>query len=149
MKRRKYNAGFTLAEMLIVVAIIAILATMIVGLAGRIDTQSKERALKSTFALLEGALQEYYEYTGKFPDPNMKPYLTHSAALYGQLYSTPTSRQILEKISPKLIRGNPPQIYDLWGEVLDYRYKSGDNFPLLVSAGPDRKFDITDDINNK
>jgi general secretion pathway protein G len=153
MKSHEYNAGFTLVEMLIVVAIIALLATMVVGLAGRIDTQSKERALKSTFGLLDSALQEYYDYWKDspvpFPDPNKPPYLTHSAALYGQLYSTPTSRKILEKISSKLIRDNPPQIYDPWGTVLDYRYTLGDNFPMLVSAGPDRKFDTTDDISSR
>jgi prepilin-type N-terminal cleavage/methylation domain-containing protein len=150
MKRRRYNAGFTLVEMLIVVAVIAILATMVVGLAGRIDTQSKERALKSTFTLLDSALQEYYEYWNAFPDPNMNPpYPTHSAALYGQLYSTPTSRKILGKINPKLIRDNPPQIYDLWGMPLDYIYVPSDNFPLLVSAGPDRNLGTGDDISSR
>jgi prepilin-type N-terminal cleavage/methylation domain-containing protein len=153
MKRRRYNAGFTLVEMLIVVAVIAILAAMVVGLAGRIDTQSKERALKSTFALLDSALQEYYEYWDAFPDPNKPhtpPYSSRSAALYDQLYSTPTSRQILEKISAKLLRDNPPQIYDPWGKkALDYIYASGDNFPLLKSAGPDGIFDTSDDISSR
>jgi prepilin-type N-terminal cleavage/methylation domain-containing protein len=143
MKRRRYNAGFTLVEMLIVVAVIVILAAMVVGLAGRIDTQSKERATKSTFTLLDSALQEYYEYWNVFPDPDPnKP-------LYGQLYTTPTSRKILEEINPKLIQGNPPQIYDPWGMALDYRYKSSDNFPLLVSAGPDKIFGNADDISNR
>lgn len=150
MISRKNKMGFTIVEMLIVVAVIAILAAMVAGLAGRFDTQSKERALKSTFALLDASLQEYYDYWNTFPDPNQPPYLTHSAALYGQLYSTPTSRNILEKINPKLIRDNPSQIYDLWGTVLDYRYKSGDNFPLLVSAGPDKSFiNTTDNISNR
>lgn len=149
MKSCGYKAGFTLIEMLIVVAVIAILATMVVGLATRIDNQSKERALKSTFTLLDSALQEYYEYWNAFPDPNKPPYLSHSAALYGQLYSTPTSRQILEKISAKLLRDNPPQIYDLWGMVLDYRYVQGDNFPLLLSAGPDRTFGTGDDVTSR
>jgi len=152
MKSCGYKAGFTLIEMLIVVAVIAILATMVVGLATRIDNQSKERALKSTFTLLDSALQEYYEYWNVFPDPNPTTpplYPSPSAALYGQLYSTPTSRQILEKISVKLLRDNPPQIYDLWGMVLEYRYVPGDNFPLLLSAGPDRTFGTGDDVTSR
>ena len=153
MKSHEYNAGFTLVEMLIVVAIIALLATMVVGLAARIDNQSKERALKSTFALLEGALQEYYDYWNAFPYPNPLPpplYPSPSAALYGQLYSTPTSRKILEEISSKLIRDNPPQIYDPWGTLLDYRYTLGDNFPMLVSAGPDKSFvNTADNISSR
>jgi len=154
MKSRKYNAGFTLVEMLIVVAIIAILATMVVGLASRIDTKSKERALESTFALLDSALQEYYEYWNAFPNPDM-PRLSHSAVLYKQLYSTPASQKILEKISPKLLRSDPndadaQQICDPWGTVLDYIYDASiNNFPLLKSAGPDKTFGNTDDITNR
>jgi hypothetical protein len=32
---------------------------------------------------------------------------------------------------------------------LDYRYVAGQNFPLLVSAGPDKTFGTPDDIDNK
>jgi len=41
------------------------------------------------------------------------------------------------------------EIYDPWGMVLDYRYVPGDNFPELVSAGPDKIFGTADDINNR
>lgn len=154
MKSYKYKHGLTLVEMLVVTAIIAILATIAIGIATRIDNQSKERGLKSTFALLEGALQEYHEYWKTFPDPNQIPYANHSAALYGQLSSTPSSRKILDKVSDSLIQINPqgidmPQIRDPWGTVLDYRYIPGDNFPMLVSAGPDKVFGTADDIKNR
>jgi len=156
MKTRRYIHGLSLVEMLIVIGVIALLATMVIGVASRIDNQSKEKLLKSTFALLEGALEEYKEFQGFFPDPNpLDPsYLTHSAALYGQLHSIPSSRKILEKISDSLIQSNPNavgmlQINDPWGTTLDYRYVAGDNFPELVSAGPDRKFGTPDDITNK
>ena len=68
MKRNIYKHGITLVEILVVVAIIAILATMSIGIASRISDQSKERGLESTFLLLESALQEYHEGTGKFPE---------------------------------------------------------------------------------
>jgi hypothetical protein len=65
----------------------------------------------------------------------------------------------LEKIDNSLIEnkygaaGAPiaasPEIYDPWGTALDYRYTPGENFPLMVSAGPDKKFGTADDINNK
>jgi prepilin-type N-terminal cleavage/methylation domain-containing protein len=154
MKRYKYKHGMTLVEILAVVAIIALLATMVIGIAGRINNQAKEQGLESTFTLLESALQEYCEYWKVFPDPNQLPYLSHSAALYGQLHSTPSSRKILEKVSDSLIQNNPdavdmPQIHDPWGTVLDYRYVPGDNFPELVSAGPDKIFGTADDISSK
>lgn len=156
MKTRKYKYGLSLVEMLIVIAVIALLVTMVVGVASRIDNQAKEKSLESLFLQLEGALEEYKEFQGVFPDPNPldPPYLTHSAALYGQLHSIPSSRKILEKISDSLIQSNPNavgmlQINDPWGTTLDYRYTPGDNFPELVSAGPDKIFGSADDIKNR
>ncbi|UCC22773.1 MAG: type II secretion system protein, partial [Planctomycetota bacterium] len=49
-------------EMIIVVAVIAILTTMVIGIASRIDSQSKERLMGETFELLDVALEEFAEY---------------------------------------------------------------------------------------
>ena len=154
MKSQESECGLTLVEMLVVVALIAVLASMVVAIAGRIGSQAKEKSLENSFSLLESALQEYYEYWNTFPDPNKPPYLTHSAALYGQLQATPSSRKILENINNSLIKNNPgavdmPQIYDPWDIILDYRYVPGDTFPELISAGPDRIFATADDISSK
>jgi prepilin-type N-terminal cleavage/methylation domain-containing protein len=157
METHKYKYGLTLVEMLIVIGVVAVLASMVIGIAARIDNQSKERCLKAAFALLEEALQEYYDYYRAFPDPNQQhnpPYPTHSAALYGQLYETPSSRKILEQISDSLIKNTPGtlellQIHDPWGTVLDYKYVIGDTFPEMISAGPDKEFNSADDISNK
>lgn len=165
MKTRRYMYGLSLVEMLIVVAVIALLAAMVIGLAGRIDDQSKERALASSFALLDGALEEYKEFTGHFPieatDPNISSAqdlaAVRSESLYRDLYSIPDSRKILQKVSEKLIRNDfdtgiippIPEIYDPWDTPLDYRYVDGNHFPLLVSAGPDKTFGNTDDITNR
>ena len=147
--------------MIIVVAVIAMLATMLLGIATYIDTQSKEKATKATFALLEGALDEYKDVTGQFP---IQPQLNdanapaHSEFLYGALDSIPASRNILQKISDKLIQNKNPlavppiyAIYDPWGTVLDYRYdEPNDTYPLLRSAGPDKNFGTTaDNISNR
>ena len=51
MKSYKYKYGITLVEILVVVAIIAILATMVIGISSRINDQSKERGLESTFTM--------------------------------------------------------------------------------------------------
>ncbi|MHC4556734.1 MAG: prepilin-type N-terminal cleavage/methylation domain-containing protein [Planctomycetota bacterium] len=159
MKTRKYKNGLTLIEMLVVVGIIAILATMVIGIAAHIDTQAKERGFENILALLEGALQEYHEFTGDFPVQLEKDFVNaaaHSEHLYKELSLIPNSRKILEKIIDSLIEnkygaaGTTPEIYDPWGMVLDYRYDPAtDNFPELVSAGPDRIFSTADDINNR
>lgn len=163
MKTRIYKHGLSLVEMLIVVGLIALLATMVIGLAGRIDTQAKEKSVISTFALLEGALEEYKEFQGVFPEQPAKDFAdvpAHSEYLYGELYSVPASRKILEKISSTLVKNQygradvpladtPHEIYDAWGTALDYRYVAGENYPELISAGPDKIFGTGDDITNK
>ena len=158
MKSNKYKHGVTLVEILVVVSIIALLASMVIGIASRIDNQSKERCLESTFALLESALQEYHEYTGKFPEQPEKNFtnvLVHSEYLYNELSLIPESQKILGKIADSLLKNEygaaetPAEIYDTWGMALDYRYVPGDNFPELVSAGPDKIFGTADDISNR
>jgi prepilin-type N-terminal cleavage/methylation domain-containing protein len=158
MNTRRYKQGLSLLEMLIVVGLIALLATMVISVASRIDNQSKEKGIESVFALLEGALEEYKEFQGDFPGQPVRDFTNaaaHSEYLYGELYSVPGSRKILEKISDSLIKNNfgtadsPAEIYDPWGTVLEYRYDPGDNFPELISAGPDRIFGNADDISNR
>ncbi|MHC4242880.1 MAG: hypothetical protein ACYSU4_10785, partial [Planctomycetota bacterium] len=132
--------------------------TMVIGIAARINDQSKERGLESTFTLLESALQEYCESTGKFPEQPEKNFtnaLIHSEFLYRELNLIPESRKILGRIAESLVKNEygtidtPPEIYDPWGMVIDYIYVAGGNFPELVSAGPDKIFDSGDDISNK
>ena len=158
MRTRKYKHGMSLIEMLIVVAVIALLATMVIGVASRIDNQTKEKGVESIFVLLDSALQEYREFTGRFPEQTEKNYANaaiHSESVYKELQSVPGVQKILEKIEDSWIENKygaaqtPPEIYDPWGTVLDYQYVAGDNFPRLVSAGPDKKFGTADDMNNR
>lgn len=157
------KTGLTLIEIIIAVAVIAMLATMLIGIATVIDTQSKEKATEATFALLEAAMDEYEDLTGQFPiqgeryDVNAP---AHSELLYTELDSIPASANILHKISDKLIQDKfqtvpPPatpryEIYDLWGTAIDYIYDPNNTYPLLRSAGPDRRFDtLADNITNR
>ena len=150
--------GMSLIEILVVVVVIAILTTMVIGIAGRIDTQAREKSVESTFALLDSALQEYHEFTGRFPEQKEANYTNaaaHSEFLYGQLQAIPAAQKILQKIDATRVENKygttqtPPEIYDPWGTPLDYRYVAGENFPRLVSAGPDRTFGTTDDMSNR
>jgi prepilin-type N-terminal cleavage/methylation domain-containing protein len=160
MDARRYEHGLSLVEMLIVIGVIALLATMVISVASRIDNQSKEKGLESVFLLLESALDEYKEFQGGFPLQPVKNFTNvaaHSELLYRELYSVPDSRKVLDKVRDSLIKNDVdtgavpplPEIYDPWGTILDYRYAAGDNFPELVSAGPDRIFGTADDIKNK
>lgn len=66
MKSGPLKSGFTLIEMLLVVAIIALLVAMVVGLAKRIDDQGKQRLCRDTLDLIGNALEQFrdfgYEY---------------------------------------------------------------------------------------
>ena len=162
MKTRRNTYGFTLLEMLIVMTLIVILASMVIGVASHIDARSKENGIENTFVLLDSALQEYRQFRDKFPEQLEQNYsnaAAHSEYLYNELNSVPDSRSILERINNSLIEnkyraagtpiGTKPEIYDPWGTTLDYRYTPGENFPLMVSAGPDKKFGTADDISSK
>jgi prepilin-type N-terminal cleavage/methylation domain-containing protein len=70
MKRRQNKTGVTLVEILVVVAIIAILVTMVIGIASRFDIQGKEQLTKNTIALLTTALGEFRDYGYTYSDSN-------------------------------------------------------------------------------
>jgi len=69
MKSYKHKYGVTLVEMLIVLAIIALLTSMVIGIAGRISNQSKEQLTRNTFALLNAALEQFRDYEYNYPPP--------------------------------------------------------------------------------
>jgi len=69
MKGYKHKIGATLVEILIVVAVIAILVTMVVGIATHIDNQNKEKLTKNTFALLNAALGQFRDYGYNYKVP--------------------------------------------------------------------------------
>jgi len=239
MKTRAYKSGFTLIEMLMVVAIIAILVSMVVGITKRVDDQRKERLCRNSIDLIGNALEQFrdfgYEYkdnyyagltfpldcTGydiipdSFPYPNIPNTLQNALglsvtpiisgaggvhdttfsgaeALYYILSQVPDCRATLDKISKSLLTnigtdnvtpititinlGATSQtlpftrIIDPWGKTLRYdycpeyaeyilAYPTGNNylgyrdsakrtFPVITSAGPDKRFDTADDISN-
>jgi len=167
MKTKKDKTAVTLVEMLVVLAIISILAGMVITIGTSIEDSTREKGVRDLFAMLEIALQEYREYRGDFPSVADLPDDLEgergfrSEWLYAALRSEPASRKVLQEMSGTLIDNrfvNPypayegPEIYDPWGTVLDYRYSSssGQHFPTLESAGPDRNFDTPEDnITNK
>jgi type II secretory pathway pseudopilin PulG len=166
MVDRKHNGAVTLVEMIVVLAVLVILATFVFLATRGLETQSKRRDLEGIFLLLKNALMEYHGETGIFPaqaeydlpdDPNDAADLVaeHGEWMYAELSAVPASRTILGRIDRTYVRGDidandPLNIYDVWGQALDYRYDPNvGNFPELLSAGPDERYETDDDISSK
>jgi prepilin-type N-terminal cleavage/methylation domain-containing protein len=228
MAECEHKRGVTLVEILVVVGVIATLASMVIVATRRLDTQSKENTLANTFAVLESALGQFheYEYTYSFPtgsvyagldlhfpldctdfsvldlravlqqalgaqsvaivnhaDAKGREYVEYSGCevLYFFLSQVPESAGALKGIGPALVtntngEGKPVQIVidarpaapfsrivDPWGTTLRYRYydvqpppaglspipATQKSFPILLSAGPDKKFGTADDISSR
>lgn len=154
----RHNNGVTLVEMLVVLGIIIVLSGTVVTLTLRVDTQSKENALRNAFTLVATSLREYYEFKGQFPpqtERDSTKALAHVELMMQELRSVPGARQVLDKVSATLIKnetGTPDtmSLRDPWGTVMDYIYAPADDtFPELISAGPDKLFGTGDDISNK
>ena len=68
MKRQaRYERGFTLIEMLIVVALIGILATIAVGQYQRSIVKAKEAALLENLFVMRSQINNYFADKGEYP----------------------------------------------------------------------------------
>jgi general secretion pathway protein G len=61
------SAGFTLIEILIVMVLIVLLASVVLALYGNSVTRAKEAALKEDLFQMRKAIDEYYADKGKYP----------------------------------------------------------------------------------
>ncbi len=203
--KQQTKRGFTLVEMLVVIAIVAALATMIVGVAARIESREKEKRCKNTLALLTTALAQFHDYGFSYEGPYSAfgfpldcndfgevkiaetlevalgtaapveitfivahdPNYSSNEVMYLLLSMVPASRATLDKIDKKLITSDGAtitidgrvypllRVIDPWGEALRYDYYDEDypgdkrTFPLVTSAGPDKKFGTDDDITSR
>ncbi len=199
------------------IAVIAMLVTMVIRVTSRIDNQSKVKLAGATIEILNAALEQFrdYEYSYgpayagfDFPldcdgflvdalqatlagalgaatveitnhDTLESPSYSSSEVLHFFLSRVPDSRETLDKIDISVltnlneagapigisIDGEPfsplLRIVDPWGTTLRYDYydetepdpilreESRKTFPVIISAGPDRRFGTADDITNR
>lgn len=166
MNAYRYKIGVTLIEILIALAIMSILVSLVLGIAGSIRRQNSDRLTRGAFALLKAALEEYRNeappqgnlYQADFPEQrdlqDFANALAHSGLLFDALQGVPACRGILQKLDDSLISINPHTglangILDGWGTPLDYCYLQEWTFPELISAGPDRLFGTPDDMTSR
>lgn len=69
---RRLGNGFTLVELLLVLFLIALLASLVTPLATKSVDQAKESALKEDLQVLRKAIDDYYANTGHYPQSLMQ-----------------------------------------------------------------------------
>lgn len=85
MKNRK-KTGFTLVEILLVVAVMAILGTIILGAARYIAKIAREKRADTTLAVLDTAVQRYRSEYNEWPTPGGETFRgKDNAAVFGRL----------------------------------------------------------------
>ena len=154
MRKFYSQSGFTLSEVLIVVAILLILAGALVGFGKHLKQQARANLCECTIGIIVAAIEQYHDWHEAFPvqDNALDPQMSPIENLYAQLYNQPKSCALCEQIE-KSLKGDTDgdgafEFLDPWGEPL--RYLPGMTFPVVESGGPDR--DLTtaaDNIDSK
>ncbi len=125
-RRQTARAGFTLVELLLVVAILGILAGVVaVNVAGHGD-RARIATTRQSFAHIETAVRMYEVANGTFPD-----------SLDQLTVGTDDVAAPLKKES----------LFDSWGTGFQYKKTSKTSFEVR-SAGPDKSMGTADDLTN-
>ena len=138
--------GFTLIEMIVVMAIIAILAGTVIGGMSYYRQKMANGATEVLIASIERALEDYKSDNGSYPVG------ANTAVLVTELY---VNKVYLDTLNPNLtgkaLNVEGGQIIDAWGNNLGYT-SPGSNNPAndydLWSVGADGNYPTSDDIKN-
>lgn len=143
--------GFTLVEILVVVAILALLVSLMVGVSRELLLQASIKETGSMLGVLSNRVSAYQQRLNKYPQVSSTSDLikeldrlpgTSIEALIGnQFYSGGTVRDSWKKEIKYVYvqNGSAPEPY---ARIFDENNRQ----PLLISAGPNGEFDAIDDI---
>ena len=126
-RSKSQRSGFTLMEVLIVMAILVIMGTLVVTNFDKIFGASKKKSAKIQMQALGKALKLYRIDMHSFPDPNQGLFALNERPL--DLDNTSWSGPYLEKDVPADPWGNP------YNYALDFD-ENDDQYFMIWSIGP-------------
>lgn len=154
--------GFTLIELMVVIAIISVLATLSMGIISVVGNQNRIAAANADIQRLSLALQQYFQHAGRFPptsEDHRDNYVMYGAltgdtnhdGVYtpGEDGDIPRNHRYWRGPYVQLDRAKTDEkgnFLDPWGEPYRYlenrteapRFEVNPNSFLLYSCGPDR-----------
>ena len=123
---RAARAGFTLVELLLVVAILATLATVVAVKFSGQGEQARIAATRTSISAIKTAVEAYEIRMGKYPN-----------SIDDLTVGSDSAPALLDK----------GKINDSWGNPFEFR-KTGTYDFKIISAGPDGQIGSDDDITN-
>lgn len=123
---RRHRNGFTLVELLLVVTIIGVLATVVIMNMGGIGTESRITATRASISTICQTAATYEIQVGRLPE------------------SLDDLTSPINERKPLLKKG---ALNDAWGIPFTYKMTGKDDYEVR-SAGPDAKMGTDDDITN-
>jgi len=136
-KRRQRRAGFTLVEVLLVLAILVIIASLGIANYSRAQRKAYANAAKAKVEQLSSLVKQYQIDVGDFPP-----------SLEALLQPPPDLANPAKWNGPYLEKANLP--LDPWERPFEYQYPGihSPELPDIFSAGPDGVKNTQDDVGN-
>ncbi|MBK1827386.1 type II secretion system major pseudopilin GspG [Haloferula rosea] len=136
--KRRYRAGFSLLEMVIVLGIIAVIIGGAISVMGRVGDGAKRTRVSGDFQAVGAALRMYQTNNGRYPTTSQG-----LDALVNKPSGTPVPKRWV-----KLMDEVP---LDPWQEPYGYKFP-GTHDPTtfeIISKGPDMTEGTEDDISSQ
>lgn len=127
----KNKTGFTLMELMIVIAIIIILAGAVVARLGGASEKAKEAKAKAEIEEIASACRSFHADTGGWPK-EMKDLFVVPTAVWDEIGHNLDSYNQSDWKGPYISRYGPQELIDPWGQ--NYQLKT--NSTIWVSCGP-------------